>query len=311
MSALQAALDEYLDIRRSLGFKLRGEGTVLPKFLRFMEQENASFITSILAVQWAILPENVLPGHWTRRLAMVRAFARFLCALDYRTEIPPSGLLPHRYQRKPPYIYNESEIARLLQASHHLQSAAGLRAATYFTIFGLLAVTGMRISELIALDRCDVDLTHAILTVRQTKFDKSRLIPIHVSTVAKLEQYNRMRDELFPRQQSPSFFVSELNTRITQWAVRWTFVKLSREIGLRVPGDKYGPRMHDLRHTFAVKTLLRWYQTDIDVERHLPELATYLGHTHVQDTYWYLSAVPELLHLASLRLDREPGGELS
>jgi integrase len=311
MSALQAALDEYLDIRRSLGFKLRDEGTVLPHFLRFLEQKSASFITTALAVQWATLPEHVLPGHWAHRLAMVRAFARFLCALDSKTEIPPPDLLPHRYQRKPPYIYNDDEIVRLLQASHHLQSTTGLRAATYFTIFGLLAVTGMRISEPIALDRGDVDLTHGILTVRQTKFGKSRLIPIHVSTVDKLEQYDRMRDELCPRQKSPSFFVSEQGTRITQWAVRWTFVKLSREIGLRTPCDKYGPRVHDLRHTLAVKTLLRWYQTDIDVERHLPELATYLGHTHVKDTYWYLSAVPELLRLASLRLDQTPGGELS
>jgi integrase len=311
MSALQAALDEYLSIRRALGFKLREEGTVLPQFLRFLEKEKASFITTVLAVQWATLPENVLPVHWTRRLAMIRAFARFHCALDSRTEIPPPGLLPHRYHRKPPYIYDDVEIARLLQASKHLQSTAGLRASTYSTLFGLLVVTGMRISEPIALDRCDVDLAQGILIVRQTKFGKSRLIPIHSSTVDKLKEYGRQRDVLFPKQKSPSFFVSEKGARLTQWAVRWTFVKLSHEIGLRAPGDNHGPRMHDLRHTLAVKTLLRWYQTDIDVERHMPELATYLGHTHVNDTYWYISAVPELLRLASLRLDRPPGGELS
>lgn len=311
MSALQAALDEYLYIRRSLGFKLRYEGTVLPQFLLFLEKENASFITTALAIKWATLPENVLPIHWSHRLAMVRTFARFHCALDSRTEIPPPDLLPHRYHRKPPYIYDDVEIARLLQASNHLQSATGLRAATYSTIFGLLVVTGMRISEPIALDRCDVDFAQGILTVSQTKFGKSRLIPIHSSTVDKLKEYGRQRDELFSKQKSPSFFVSENGTRLTQWAVRSTFVKLSHEIGLRAPGDKHGPRLHDLRHTLAVKTLLKWYQTDIDVERHLPELATYLGHTHVNDTYWYISAVPELLRLASMRLDRPLGGELS
>jgi integrase/recombinase XerD len=176
MSALQAALDEYLYIRRTLGFKFQKEGTVLPQFLRFLEKENASFITTALAIQWATLPENVLPVYWTRRLAMVRAFARFHCALDSRTEIPPPGLLPHRYHRKPPYIYDDGEIARLLQAANHLQSATGLRASTYSTLFGLLAVTGMRISEPIALDRCDVDLVQGILTVRQTKFGKSRFM---------------------------------------------------------------------------------------------------------------------------------------
>lgn len=311
MSALQAALDEYLDIRRTLGFKLLDEGTALPKFLRFLEEANAPFITTDLAVQWATLPENVLPVHWSRRLAMVRAFARFLCSLDPRTEIPPQGLIPHRYHRKPPYIYDDGEIARLLQASKHLQSATGLRAATYSTLFGLLAVTGMSINEPIALDRCDVDLVQGILTVRQTKFGKSRLIPVHSSTVDKLKEYSQLRDSLFSRQKCPSFFLSERGARLTQCVVRWTFVKLSREIGLRAPSDKHGPRMHDLRHTLAVKTLIRWYQADIDVERHMPELAAYLGHTHVNDTYWYISAVPELLRLASLRLDRIVVGKLS
>jgi len=261
MSALQAALDEYLDIRRTLGFKLLDEGTVLPKFLRFLEKENAPFITTALAVQWATLPENVLPVHWTRRLAMVRAFARFLCSLDPRTEIPPQGLLPHRYHRKAPYIYDDGEIERLLQASNHLQSATGLRAATYSTFFGLLAVTGMRISEPIALDRCDVDLVQGILTVRQTKFGKSRLIPVHSSTVDKLKEYSQLRDSLFPRQKCPSFFLSERGARLTQCVVRWTFVKLSRKIGLRAPSDKHGPRMHDLSYpnlnkiqTFLIKS---------------------------------------------------------
>ena len=303
MNNLQAVLGEYLNIRRALGFKLRDEGTVLPQFLLFLDKKDASFITTDLALRWATQPENVLPAHWARRLSMVRVFARFHSAVDPRTEIPPQDLLPFRYRRKPPYIYNSGEISRLLEASSHLQSAIGLRASTYSTLFGLLAVTGMRVSEPIALNRRDVDLLRGILTVRLTKFGKSRLIPVHLSTVEKLEKYSRLRDRFFSSPRCPSFFVSEKGTRLTNWSVRWTFVKLSREIGLRGSHDSHGPRLHDLRHTFAVKTLLRWYQTGVDVERHMPELATFLGHTHVKDTYWYISAIPELLRLASKRLD--------
>jgi len=303
MSDLQAALDKYLNIRRALGFKLRDEGTALPHFLLFLDKKGASFITTDLALQWATLPENVLPAHWARRLTMVRIFAQFHSVVDPRTEIPPQGLLPFRYRRKPPYIYDDGEISRFLEASSHLQSAIGLRASTYSTLFGLLAVTGMRVSEPIALNRRDVDLLRGILTVRLTKFGKSRLIPVHLSTVEKLAEYSRLRDRFFSSPRCPSFFVSEQGTRLTHWSVRWTFVKLSREIGLRGPHDSHGPRLHDLRHTFAVKTLLRWYQTGVDVERHMPELAAFLGHTHVNDTYWYISAVPELLRLASKRLD--------
>jgi len=237
--------------------------------------------------------------------------SQFRSAVDRRTEIPPQGLLPYRYRRKTPYIYDDEEISRLLKAASHLQSATALRASTYTTLFGLLASTGMRISEPIALDCKDVDLTQAILTVRWTKFGKTRLIPIHSSTVGKLEEYSRLRSRIFIRPKSPSFFVSERGTRLTQCSVRYTFVKLSREIGLRAPHDSHGPRVHDMRHTFAVKTLLRWYQTGVDVERHMPELATYLGHTHVNDTYWYISAVPELLSLATMRLDTIEGGSLS
>jgi integrase len=311
MNDLHAALDEYLSVRRTLGFKLRDEGTALPKFLRFLEKKGASYITTDLALQWATLPQNVLPSHWACRLAMVRIFAQFRSAVDRRTEIPPQGLLPYRYRRKTPYIYDDDEISRLLKAASHLQSATALRASTYTTLFGLLASTGMRISEPIALDCKDVDLTQAILTVRWTKFGKSRLIPIHSSTVDKLVEYSRLRSRIFIRPKSPSFFVSERGTRLTQWSVRYTFVKLSREIGLRAPHDSHGPRVHDLRHTFAVKTLLRWYKTGVDVERHMPELATYLGHAHVNDTYWYISAVPELLSLATMRLDTIKGGSLS
>ncbi len=311
MNNLQTALKEYLRVRRTLGFKLRDEGTVFPQFLRFLEEKASPFISTDLALQWATQPQNVQPAHWAHRLSMVRIFAQFRSAVDPRTEIPPQGLLPYKYHRKAPYIYDDGEISRLIEAASHLRSANELRASTYSTLFGLLVITGLRVSESIAFDSRDVDLTHGILTVQRTKFLKSRLIPIHPSTVDKLVAYSQLKSRIFARPSSQSFFISERGTRLTHWSVRNTFVKLSYEIGLRAPHITHKPRLHDFRHTFAVKTLLKWYQTGVDVERHMPELATYLGHTHVNNTYWYISAVPELLHLAGNRLDTIHGGKLS
>jgi integrase len=190
-------------------------------------------------------------------------------------------------------------------AAKKLPSPLGLRAATYATLFGLLAVTGMRVSEPVGLDRDDIDLNRGILTIRRTKFGKSRMLPLHASTLEALRRYGKLRDRLFPR--TRSFFVAEHGGRLTVWSVRSTFVALSRQIGLRGPQESYGPRLHDLRHRFAVKTLIRWYRAGVDVEQHLPELSTYLGHVHVADTYWYITAVPELLRLATLRLEEKGG----
>lgn len=301
---LREALEEYLKVRRMFGFKLRIPGSLLRKFVTYAEREAASFITRELAVRWATQPKNCQPHQWANRLSMVRTFARYVSAMDPRTEIPPEGLLPHRFHRKSPYLYTDEEIVRLIEAARQLPSPLELRAFTYATLFGLLAVTGMRMSEPIALDRDDVDLTRGILTVRRTKFGKSRIVPIHASTLEELRRYAELRDRMCPRAQTRSFFVSERGTRLTEWSVRWTFVHLSRQIGLRGPEDSRGPRLHDLRHGFAIETLLRWYRTGVDVEQHLPELSTYLGHIHVHDTYWYISAVPELLQLATLRLEQ-------
>ena len=240
---------------------------------------------------------------------MVRCFARHCSALDSRTEVPPEGLLPHRFQRKRPYLYSDIEILRLIEAAKRLPSRTGLRAATYATLLGLMAVTGMRTSEPIGLDRGDVDLDRGVMTIRRTKFDKSRYVPIDASTQEALEQYQHRRDRLHPDPQVPSFFLSEQGTRVSQWAMERTFVKLSHEIGLREPSDRRGPRLHDLRHSFAVRTILEWYRKGLDVERHLPKLATYLGHAHVNDTYWYLSATPELLQWAVQRLEDTDGEE--
>jgi integrase len=303
MSPLHEALQEYLAVRRALGFHLKKVERTLRRFVEFAEAEGAGFITTELALRWAQAPTPASPAYQAARLGMVRLFARHCSSLDPRTEVPPAELLPHKVRRQTPYLYSDTEIVRLVEAARLLPSRTGLRAATISTVLGLIAVTGMRRGEPIALDREDVDLAHGILTIRRSKFGKSRCLPLHPSTQQALERYRSERDRLCPRPQTPSFFVSEQGTRISQWALYAAFVKVSRQIGLRGPADRHGPRLHDLRHTFALRTILGWYRDGQDVERFLPRLATYLGHTHVTDTYWYLTATPELLRAAALRLD--------
>jgi integrase len=276
----------------------------LQQFVAFADQAGATYVTTDLALAWATLPANVQPADWARRLGIARRFARFCSALDPRTTVPPPGLLPFRYQRPAPYIYRDEEIVRLLEAARQLHSPAGLRSHTYATLFGLYAVTGMRCKEPLQLDRDDVDLVNGVLTIRGTKFGKSRYIPLHASTQQAMKDYAKYRDRLCGIPDSPSFFVSEHGARLSHWSVRQTFVKLSHQIGLRNAGDSHGPRLHDLRHRMAVNTLLRWYRNGVDVDRHLPELSTYLGHAHITDTYWYLTATPELLQHALLRVEQ-------
>ncbi len=304
MNELQQALDEYLALRRALGYKLYETGLVLRQFVQFAECEGVDFITTDLALRWATQPANAQPAHWAKRLSIVRGFAQYRSASDTRTEVPPPDLLPHRVRRPSPYLYTDNEVTCLIKAAEQLPSAIGLRRYTYATLFSLLAVTGMRLSESLGLDRDDVDLTHGVLTIRGAKFGKTRWVPIHSTTQRALQRYAVQRNRLCPNPQTPSFFVSERGSRLTAYIVRHTFVKLSRQIGLRGPTDSHGPRLHDFRHRFAVNTLLGWYRSGIDVERHLPQLATYLGHAHVTDTYWYLTATPELLQLAARRLER-------
>jgi integrase/recombinase XerD len=304
MTKLKKALEEYLSVRRALGFKLRDAGRLLHRFVEFAEKEQACFITIKLALEWATQPKDAQLSRWAERLGMVRGFAKYQSATDPRTEIPPEELLPHRHHHKPPYIYTDTEISKLIGAAKKLRSPRGLRATTISTIIGLLSVTGMRASEPLNLDIKDVDLKRGILTVRETKFDKSRLVPVHISTRDKLRKYARLRDKICPRPQSPNFFISGRGTRLRYDTLRRWFIILSHQIGLRSPGESYGPRLHDLRHGFAIKAMLGWYRSGVNVEQNIVALTTYLGHGHVNDTYWYISAVPELLQLAALKLEK-------
>jgi integrase len=311
MSPLQAALGEYLSMRRTLGYKLRLKGRLLQRFVEFSDRAGTQFITSDLALKWATLPIHAQPAQWANRLAMVRRFARYCSSTDPRTQIPPPDLLPHRYRRPGPYLYHDKQVTQLLEAARHLPSTIGLRPHTYAMLFGLYAATGLRTNEPLRLDREDADLVNGVLTIRGTKFGKSRYVPLHPSTARALQLYAARRDRLCRSPRSASFFLSDLGTRVTEWSVRRTFVKLSHEIGLRKHGDSRGPRLHDLRHRLAIKTLLGWYRRGVDVERHLPELSTYLGHGHITDTYWYLTATPTLLHYALRRVERPQRGTRS
>ena len=304
MNLLEKALNDYLRIRRSLGFRLQEQESYLRNFVAFLQVEGASYITTELALRWATQCAKAQLSTKAERLGMVRRFASWCSAAESRTEIPPAGLLPHPYRRKPPYIYADEEIQRLLRQAQQLPSSKGLRAATIMTLLGLLAVTGMRVSEAVSLDREDVDLDRGILHIRHGKCGKSRYVPVHPSAVVALRKYTMARNRLFPAPLIPAFFLSERGRRITAQTARYTFAKLSQRLGLRVPakGSGRGPRLHCLRHRFAVRTLIHWYRAGLDVERELPKLSTYLGHVHVNDTYWYVESVPELLQLATDRL---------
>ena len=302
MSPWREAVEAYVEIRRSLGFKLLETKASLIKFASFLEQRGAAHITVSLAMEWAQQEKTARPAEWARRLSFIRGFARHWSAHDPQTEVPPSGLLPHRPGRAHPYLYSDDEVRQLLEAALQLPSAHGLRGPTYRCLLGLLAVSGLRISEARNLKTDAVDLNEGILTIRGAKFGKSRLVPIHPSTRTVLSDYASRRDRFLARRPE-SFFVSGRGTRLDGADVRRTFYYLSRQIGLRGASDSHGPRLHDFRHRFAVKTLVQWYRSGQDVERRLPILSTYLGHVHVADTYWYLTACPELMGLAVQRFE--------
>jgi len=306
MNELHEALDDYLDIRQSLGFKVNRLGHELRQFVTFAENEGASYITVDLALRWAKQPAKAQPARWAQRLQIVRRFAVWRKVTDPQTEVPPVGLLPHSYHRKSPYIYSDKEIEMLLRATRELSSPKGLKGLTYFTMLGLISVTGIRVGEAIALDRETVDLEEGVLLISRTKFAKSRLVPVHESTRESLNRYAQERNRILPRASDPAFFISERGTRVAKSSIEYIFALISGQIGLRAPvkGRRhgYGPRIHDMRHRFVVVTLLDWYRAGIDIEAEMPKLAAFLGHKTVSNTYWYIEAVPELLELASRRL---------
>jgi integrase len=308
MNTLRQAVQEYLRMRRDLGFKLTDAGKCLLDFAAFMRQRRSTYITPELALAWAQQPRNVQPAHWARRLSFVRGFARYRSATDSRTQIPPQGLLPFHPQRARPYLYSDGEISRLLRAALDMTcryERGSLRPWVFHCLFGLLSVSGLRLGEALNLELRDVDLESAVLTIRGAKFGKDRLVPLHASTCKVLDRYLVRRSRHWAdRHVSSHLFVSSRGNRLDGAEVHRTFYALSRQIGLRGASDSHGPRLHDMRHRFATNTLVRWYQSDEDPVRLLPVLSAYLGHVHVEDTQWYLNGSPELMREAMRRLER-------
>lgn len=302
MTALAEHLEDYLALRRSLGYKLDRPGQMLRGLVSYLEAAGAQTITTAHTLAWATQPASADPSWWRARLAAARVFARYLAPLVPGTEVPPRGLLPGPLSRRAvPYLYSGAELAALMTAAAAIRTP--LRAATYQTLIGLLAATGMRVGEAISLDRADLAAGQGLLTIRSAKFGKSRQLPLHASVLHALAGYACLRDSACRRPATPAFFVSLAGTRLIYNNIHFTFRQLTQAAGLQPRSAACRPRIHDLRHTFAVTTLTRWHADGGDVAARLPLLSTWLGHASPAGTYWYLTAAPELMTLAAARLE--------
>lgn len=306
MSALDDRLGEYLAVRRALGYKLARAEKLLAQFIAWLDERGEPSITTESALEWATLPPATGSNWHPQRLSAVRGFALHLHAIDPAHEVPPAELLPQRPQRAVPYLYTEAEVLALMAAASIIPTAH--RAATLRTLIGLLAATGMRIGEAIRLDRGDIDHGRELLVIRDTKFGKSRELALHPTTLQALRRYVRSGDRPVPAEPTPAVFTSAVGTRLTYCNVHLAFKRIVRHAGLQPRSAACRPRPHDLRHTFAVNTLLDAYRAGDVVHTRLALLSTYLGHVSPESTYWYLQAAPELLGLAGQRLERHLEG---
>lgn len=305
MSILADAVTDYVATRRALGFKLERHERFLAELIGRLDAAGTTVLGVDDMVAWAMTPADADPYWWASRLSVARGFARWWSAFDPATEVPGPEVLPVTggSKRADPYPFTDEDIATLMATARALPSP--LRAATYETLIGLLAVTGMRIGEAIRLDRADFDPHERILTVRHTKFGKTRLVPLHPSTVDALSAYDQRRQRLRPRPSTLALFVSTTGTRLFYSNVHLRWFELCRQAGLEPLSARCRPRPHDLRHLFAITTLIGWHRDGENVHARLPELSTYLGHLGPSSTYWYLRAVPELLALAADRLEAQ------
>lgn len=302
VTTLVEQAEDYLRLRRGLGFKLDGYDDPLASFATYVEATGTGIVTAELAEAWAWLPAGIKPITASYRIGWVRGFARYLHAIDPAHEIPPPGLLSVPRRRPTPYLYSPEEVLQVLASARRLRPL--LHAATYETLFGLLAATGMRVGEALALTRRDVALVDGMLTIQHAKFNRMRLVPLHSSTTDALRRYALARDHLCHTPRTDRFF--HIGRVIARWDAERVFLKITKDLGLRT--DTAHPRLHDLRHTFAVCTLIDWQREGTDVHAMLPVLSTYLGHIEPKNTYWYLSATPELMQLAADRLEQHFGG---
>jgi len=305
MNELTAALADYLALRRGLGYKLERAGRVLGDFVAYLEQTGAEHVSVEAALAWATRSANPESCWRAQRLGMVRCFARYLHALDPGHEVPPPGLLPRGSGRPAPFLFSDADLAAMMGAARSIGSP--LRAATLETLIGLMGVSGLRVGEVIRLDRDDVDFDQDALAIRNSKAGRSRVVPLHASTTAALRAYDARRDVLFPKPSAPSFFITTKGTRMRSGSLRQAFAEAVAAAGFPPRVGRHGPRPGDLRHSFAVSTLVDWHRGGAEVEPNLPLLSTYLGHVSPASTYWYLSASPRLLAAAASRLEGTDG----
>lgn len=309
-ATMVSQVEQYLALRRRLGFELRTAGAQLLAFARFADASGHRGPISLdLAVRWARSSERARPITWADRLGLLRPFAKYRLRFDAATQIPPLRLLGPGYCRLVPHIYTAGEIASLLQAANGLSPKEGLRPVTYQTLFGLIAATGLRVSEARSLTRADVDFTRGVLTARNTKFRKSRLVPLHRTSVRALKRYAEIRDRKVPLVHTAAFFVSDRGKPLDKRTVHYTFAKLRQHLGWVARGGHPAPRIHDLRHTFICQALLRGYRKRPAFEHDIAALSTYVGHAKVTDIYWYVTGIPELMALAARRFERFAHGD--
>jgi integrase/recombinase XerD len=305
MTALADHLDDYLQLRRTLGHKLADAHRLLPRFVAYLDERDITFVTVETALAWALEREmpagSVVPAD---RMMIVRGFARYLSGIDVRTEVPPAGAIRHPRRWRQPFIYTDDDVLAMIEQAH-VVLAQPLRSATYQALIGLLATTGLRVGEALRLDRGDLNRASGVLQIRESKFGKSRLVPLHASTVEALERYDHARQRLLPDPSTEGLLVSLRGTRVIYETVWPTHRKLCQHAGVGA-GSTVTPRIHDHRHSFAVKTLLGWYRDGVDVPSRIGWLSTYLGHREPRYTYHYLSAAPDLLaHAARLLNDAQ------
>jgi integrase len=304
-TTMLARVERYLSTRRKLGYELRVEGKELIRFAHYADSHgHRGPVNTKVALNWASSAQGCTRRYQARRLESVRCLARYLAVFEPHTEIPPKGLLGPAHRRIQPHIYTPQEVAALLRAAATLQPREGIRPRTYVTLLGLVACTGLRLCEALRLDRQDVDIAEGILTVRKSKFRKSRLVPLHPTASCALQEYATFRDRYLPGVGCTRFLLSQRGTALMPSVVHWTFCGLRQKAGLESSGQQRAPRIYDLRHTFACRRLLEWYREGRDVNHLVPSLATYLGHVKVTDTYWYLTGVPELMSIAGRRFEQ-------
>lgn len=305
-ATMQSRVESFLALRRHEGYKLQIEGQQLFRFAAFADKSgHVGPLTRDLATAWATFqPQNQKLNRLTaaRRIEVLRSFARYHQRFEEDTEIPPIRLFGRAHQRKEPHIYSESEIHSLLDACADLHPTGGQRALSCRAIIGLIWATGMRISEVTGLSRRDVDLNTGLIEVRGAKFGKSRWVPIQSSVANELERYEQKRNNAYiPVHLDNAYFISDYGKPVTTRSIQYAFSLLRKQLGLKARGDHQYPRLHDVRHTFITRTLQRWQEQGIDIDKNILSLSTYVGHVKVTDTYWYVTATPSLMSTAAMR----------